>query len=189
MKTILRATLVTLTAAVLTACGGGGGGSSDGEADASSYWTLDEYEYLNGHYSASSSSDASGETVTTYVVSTATMAGGDTSNGAYSGSSLAFILKGSPDAGVFTVVPDRQTFLDTDVSVAPIVVEATVGINTTTGASQYRATSGSVEVSVDESGDLHFSSVGSLPATKAMDVQGGVDDAPASTTLEIVDAY
>jgi hypothetical protein len=188
MTKIFRAFIVTLASAILTACGGGSESNSS-DADPTSYWTMDSHQYINGGHSAVSTSSPNGVLVTTAVVSTATLSGGDTSNGAYSGSALTFAFKGEPVTGVYTVVPDRASFVAADVSAAPILVEVTVGVATTTGTSQYTASSGQVHVTRDTSGVYHFTSVATMPAAKTVDVLGGVAGAPATMTLTIVDAY
>lgn len=189
MTKIFRAGIVTLATAILTACGGGGSSTSSTDANPTSYWTMDSYQYINGGNSAVSTSSPNGVLVTTAVVSTATLSGGDTSNGAYSGSALTFAFKGTPLTGVYTVVPDRATFVAADASTAPILVDVTVGVATTTGSTQYTASSGQVHVTRDTSGTYHFTSVAVMPAAKTINVLGGVAGAPATMTLTIVDAY
>jgi hypothetical protein len=191
MKNIISAGIVMLAAAMtLTACGGGGSdSSSSGSSDSSSYWTMDSHNYVNGGYSAVSTSSSTGTLVTTAVVSTATLNGGDNSNGAYSGSALTFAFKGSPVDGIYTVVPDRASFVAADVATAPILVDVMVGVAVNTGSTQYTASSGKVYVTRDTSGGYHFSSVAAIPAAKTVDVLGGVAGAPTSMALTIVDAY
>lgn len=189
MKKNIRLGLLVLATAVLSACGGGGSSSSSSGTNPASYWTMDSHHYINGGNSAVSTSSGTGTLVTTAVVSTATLSGGDSSNGAYSGSALTFAFKGTSVTGIYTVVPDRAAFLAADVSTAPMLVEITVGVATTTGSSQYAATSGQVQVTRDTSGGYHFATVAAMPTTKRLDMLGGVAGAPAAMALTIVDAY
>jgi len=189
MTKIFRAGVVTLATAILAACGGGGTESTSSGPSPTSYWTMDSHTYTNGGNSAVSTSSTAGVLVTTAAISTATLSGGDKSNGAYSGSALTFAFKRTPPTGVYTVVPDRAAFLAADVATAPILVDVTVGVATTTGSTQYTASSGTVHVTRDTSGTYHFSSVAAMPAAKTVDVLGGVAGAPSTMTLAIVDAY
>ena len=190
MNKTIRTGLVTLATAILTACGGGGGSeSSTSSSNPTSFWTLDSYQYINGGNSAVSTNSVTGAVVTTAVISTATVSGGDSSNGAYSGSALSFSFKGTPVTGVYTVVPDRTSFVAADISTSPILVDVTVGIARTTGSSQYTASSGQVHVTRDTSGTYHFTSVAAMPTTKTLDVLGGVAGAPVSMPLAVIDAY
>jgi hypothetical protein len=191
MKNIIWAGVVVLAAAMtLSACGGGGSDSSGSRSsNPSSYWTMDSHNYVSGGHSAVSTSSSTGTLVTTAVVSTATLSGGDNSNDAYSGSALTFAFKGSPPDGLYTVVPDSASFVAADVAMAPILVDVTIGVAVNTGSSQYAASSGKVYVTRDTSGGYHFSSVAAMAAAKTVDVLGGVAGAPTSMTLTIVDAY
>lgn len=190
MTKLFRTGIAMLATVILAACGGGGSSteSSPSGTNPTGYWTMDSYQYINGGHSAVSTSSPNGVLVTTAVVSTATVSGGDSSNGAYSGSALTFAFKGTPATGVYTVVPDRASFVAADVSTAPILVDVIVGAATTTGSSQYTALSGQVHVTRDASGNYHFASVAAMPAAKVVDVLGGVVGAPATMTLTIVDA-
>ena len=190
-KMIRTAVAMSVATVILTACGGGGGeGSHSGDTDPASYWTMDSHRFINGGHSAVSTNSMNGVPVTTAVVSTATLSGGDSSNGAYSGSALTFAFKGAPLTGIYTVVPDRATFMAADVSTAPILVDVTVGLATTTGSSsQYSASSGQIHITRDTSGNYHFASVAPMPTRKTLDVLGGVAGAPAAMPLAIVDAY
>lgn len=191
MKMAIRAGLIALAAGVLTACGGGGGGdsSSSGSPRAPSYWTMDAYTYNNGGHSAQSTNSVGGETVTTAVVSTATLSGGDTSNGAYSGSALSFVFKGTPIDGIYTLVPNTAAFVAADAATAPMLLEVTLGVAVNTGGTQYIASTGKVQVTRDGSGTYHFATVGPVATNKTIDVQGGVAGAPASMALTVYDAY
>lgn len=189
MTKILRAGVFMIATAVLTACGGGGSSSTSSGANPTSYWTMDSYQYINGGNSSVSTSSPNGVPVTTAAISTATLSGGDKSNGAYSGSALTFAFKGSPAGGIYTVVPDRATFVAADPATSPILVDVTVGVATTTGSTQYSATAGKIQVTRDTANTYHFNSVAAMPATKTVDLLGGVAGAPASMTLTIIDAY
>jgi hypothetical protein len=178
-----------LIAAVLSACGGGGGGDSSNGADPTSFWEMDTHKYTNGGHSEVSSSSINGAIVTKAVVSTATLAGGDTSDGAYSGSVLTLSFKGTPVGGIYSVVPDQAAFDAAGASTAPMLIAIAIGTSTTTGSSQYYATAGQVRVTKDASGTYHFESVGNHPTTKTMDVLGGVSGAPAMMSLIISNAY
>lgn len=186
----LRTCLVVAGAAlVLAACGGGGGDSTPAAGGATSWWTLDTHTYVNGGNSAQTVGSGS-DPITVAVISTATTAGGDTSNGAYSGSSLSFSFKGT-SAGTYVVAPDRATFVSTPASANLIFVEATVGIAVTTGSSVYTASSGSVQVSRDGAGKYHFDTdtVVGIPTARTMDLLGGVAGAPNTMRLIVRDAY
>jgi hypothetical protein len=188
--TSMRASCVAvLSALALAACGGGGGDSTPAASGATSWWMLDSRTYVNGGNSAQSTTPGANPT-TVAVMSTATIAGGDTSNGAYSGSSLQISFKGA-SAGTYTVAPDRETFVNTPASANPIFVEATVGIAVTTGSSVYTASSGAVQVTLDSAGKYHFDTdtVVGLPTARTMDVLGGVVGAPATMRLLIRDAF
>ncbi len=149
---------------------------------------MNAYTYANGGFSAQSTGRVGDRPVTVVAVSTATMAGGDASNGAYSGSALTFSFAGTTP-GTYTVVKDKATFIAADPLTNPIVVESNVGIGVTTGATLYTAASGQVTISKDTAGKFHFDSVAALPAAKTLDVLGGVAGAPAAMALTIHDAY
>lgn len=180
--------LITLASiVVLASCGGGDNGSSVAPA-ASSFWTMDAYSYQDGGYSATSTSVIGTSPVTVAVVSTATLDGGDTANGAFSGSSISFSFVGTT-AGIYQVVPSKTALVTADPTTLPIVVESTVGVAVTTGSTLYTASSGQVKVSIDSAGKFHFDSVGSLPTAKTLDVSGGVAGAHGSMSLTIHNAY
>lgn len=193
MKQVIRAGVSLLVVVSLAACGGGGGAEGAHESPASpsaaNYWTLDSHRYVDGGHSSKSTSTSTGVAVTTVVVSTATTSGGDASNGAYSGSSLSFVFKGSPVDGIYTLVPSQDAFIAADVATSPMLLNANVGVAVTTGSTQYTAASGTVRVTQDGSGQYHFSTVNSVPAIKTLDVLGGVVGAPNTMNLTIVDAY
>lgn len=184
-----RRLAVVITATLLAACGGGGGDSSPAAAGPTSWWTLDSHTYVNGGHSSQSTTPGTNPT-TVAVISTATTAGGDSSNGAYSGSSLSFSFKGT-SAGSYVVVPDRATFVSTPATSNPILVEVDVGIAVTTGSSVYTASSGAVQVSRDAAGTYHFDTdtVVGVPTAHTMDVLGGVAGAPATMRLVVRDAF
>jgi hypothetical protein len=174
--------------AILAACGGGGddGGSSTPPA---SYWTLDAHTFVNGGNSAVTTNLTGPRPLTVAAVSTATLEGGDKSNGAYSGSSISFSFAGTT-AGVYQVTADKRALLNTsDLTTRPIVVESNVGIAVTTGSTLYRASAGQVQVTIDSAGKYHFDSVGPITTDKTLDVNGGVIGAPASMALVIHDAF
>lgn len=125
MTKILRAGVLMAAAAVLTACGGGGSSSNSSGTIPTSYWTMDSFQYNNGGNSSVSTNPSNGVPVTTAVISTATLSGGDKSNGAYSGSALTFAFKGTPAGGIYTVVPNRAAFVAADPATAPILVDVT----------------------------------------------------------------
>lgn len=172
----------------LASCGGGGDDGSSSAPAATSYWTLDTYSYQNGGFSATSTTTLGTTPVTVAVVSTATLNGGDKSNGAFSGSSLSFSFKGTT-AGIYQVVASTTALVAADPTTLPIVVQTTVGTAVTTGSSVYTASSGQVKVSTDTAGKFHFDSVGALPAAKTQDVLGGISGAAAAMNLTIHDAY
>lgn len=200
-KAFIRTGLAIVITTILTACGGGGGGdtpississnnsSSSNRSNPTSYWNMDSYEYINGGYSGVSTNIIGGVPVTVAVISTATLSGGDSSNGIYSGSVLAFSFKGTPAAGVYTVVPNRAAFAAADISTSPMLVEVDVGVARNTGSSHYVALSGQVQATRDTAGAYHFTSVALMPAAKTLDVLGGVAGAPSAMALSIVDAY
>ncbi len=184
--------LLAASSALFVSCGGGGGGESTPPASApippSSYWKMDSFFYANGGNSAQSTNVVGSKTLTVAVVSTATLSGGDTSNGAYSGSALtlSFIQAGP---GTYNIVPDRSTLINGTTTVNPITVESNIGIAVTTGSSLYAASSGQITVTRDSGGKYHFDSVGAVPTTKTISVLGGVSGAPATMLLSIKDAF
>lgn len=182
-------------AALLTACGGGGGDDGDTSvvtptptAPGTSQWTMDAHTYVNGGHSAQSSATIGDTVHTVVVVSTATTSGGDTANGAFSGSALTFTFPRG-EAGTYTVVGDRAAYLAAAALTKVIHVQSNVGIAVTTGATLYTATTGQVVVTRDSAGTLHFSTSAPVRTEKTLEVQGGVDDAPATMTLTVTDAY
>lgn len=184
----IRNGLAVLTVSLLAACGGGGDSSSSG-VQPSSYWTMDSYSYTNGGQSAQSSATVGGKPVIVVVVSTATTTGGtDTTNGKFSGSSLAFSFAAN-GPGVYNLVPSQAALAAADAATMPMVVESTVGIAVTTGTTLFTAASGQVKVTQGSDGKYHFASVGVLPATKTVDTNGGVAGAPNSMALTVHDAY
>jgi len=188
MNNPLSKTLALIASVALAACGGGSDSSSDPvAATPSSYWTMDSHTYVNGGFSSQTTSTVGSRQITVAAISTATLAGGDTSNGAYSGSalSISFVAKG---AGTYTVVPDTAALLASDPATNPMVVQSNVGIGVTTGATLYTASTGQVTVIVDSAGKYHFDSVGTLPTAKTIDVLGGVAGAPGSMALTVHDA-
>jgi len=189
MNDRLSQTLALVASIALAACGGGGDSSSNlAAATPSSHWTMDSHTYVNGGFSAQSTSTVGGQPITVAVISTATLAGGDASNGAYSGGSLSisFVAHG---AGTYNVVPDTAALLASDPASNPMVVQSEVGIGVTTGATLYAVSTGQVTVTLDSDGKYHFDSVGVLPAAKTLDVLGGVTGAPASMALTVHDAF
>lgn len=192
MKRALRTVLIAATAVTLSACGGG---SSSPEVPvkarpaATSYWTMDSNNYINGGNTAQSTSSSTGTLITTVVVSTATINGGDQSNGAYSGSSIAFAFKGTPSDGIYTLVQDQSAFLAADPTTAPMLVNVNIGLAVTTGSSQYTATAGTVHAIRDQDGIYHFTTVAPVFVTKTLDVSGGVAGSPNVMTLNVADAY
>ena len=187
MKSLSLKLFAFASIVVLASCGGGGDDGASNPA-ATSYWTMDAYSYQNGGSSATSTAAIGTTPVTVAVVSTATLNGGDKSNGAFSGSSLSFSFKGTA-AGIYQVVASKAALVAADPTTLPIVVENTVGIAVTTGATLYTASAGQVKVTVDSAGKFHFDSVGALPTVKTQDVIGGVTGALASMSLTIHDAY
>lgn len=187
MTKTLRKALAVAAAVMLASCGGGG---SDGSSSTSptSYWTMDSFNYVDGGFSSQATASIAGKPVTVVAVSTATIAGGDTSNGAYSGGSLSFSIVGAA-GGTYNVVPSKTALVSADPATNPIVVESNVGAAVTTGSTLYTAASGQVTVTLDANGKYHFASVAPLATTKTLDVLGGVAGAPASMTLTIHDAY
>ncbi len=187
----------------VTACGGGGGdgtpvGGDGGEVApppaADSYWTMDSHTYLNGGHSQQTAATlGDGRPYTIVVVSTATLAGGDQSNGAYSGGGLNFTFLGSAP-GTYTVVPDRPALLAAPDGSKAIFIESMVGIGSETGVSTgastlYTAASGQVEVTKDAAGVYHLSTPDELRTVKTLDVEGGVSGAPATMQLKIHNAH
>jgi len=180
---------------LVTGCGGGGDDGTPGGGEvtpplpaADSYWTMDAHTYLNGGHSEQAPATLGGRPHTIVLVSTATLAGGDQSNGAYSGSSLAFTFLGNA-AGTYTVVPDRPSLLAAPDGSKVIFIESMVGIAVTTGATVYAAASGQVEVTKDAEGVYHLSTPDELRTVKTMDVEGGVSGAPATMQLKIHNAH
>ncbi|RRS01194.1 hypothetical protein EIP75_21710 [Aquabacterium soli] len=192
MKRALEILLLATAAAVLTACGGGGNAPEvkvQSRPTATSYWTMDANNYVNGGNTAQTTNSGTGTLVTTVVVSTATLNGGDQSNGAYSGSSISFVFKGTPPDGIYTLVQDQAAFLAADPLTAPMLVTVNVGVAVTTGSSQYTAQSGTIHVTRGSDAVYHFTTVAPVFATKTLDVSGGVAGAPNVMTLNIADAY
>jgi hypothetical protein len=192
MKTIPKL-LGAIACAALISCGGGGDGGSSPSPNApaapTSYWTMNAYSYTNGFFSSQTTSTLSnGKQLTVAAISTATLSGGDTTNGAYSGSALTLSFLGSAP-GTYNIVGDQSTLINSLPSANPIYVESNVGVAVTTGATLYAATSGQITVTRDSAGKFHFSSVTALPTTKRLDVLGGVAGAPATMNLTIHDAY
>lgn len=149
---------------------------------------MDSFNYVDGGFSSQSTATIGGKAVTVVVVSTATIAGGDTRNGAYSGGSLSFSFLGTA-GGTYTIAPSKAALVSADPATNPIVVESNVGVAVTTGSTLYTAASGQVTVTLDANGKYHFASVAPLSTTKTLDVLGGVAGAPASMALTIHDAY
>ena len=168
----------------VTACGGEG----TPPPTADSYWTMDSHTYMNGGHSEQQPATIAGRQYTIVLVSTATLAGGDQSNGAYSGGSLHFTLLGSAP-GIYTVVPDRAALLAAAEGSKAIFIESMVGIAVTTGSTVYTPASGQVEVTRDTDGVYHLSTPDELQAVKTMDVEGGVSGAPATMRLKIHNAH
>ncbi len=189
---VTKVLLATMMSLVIVSCGGGGGGGGGG-GDASSptptsYWSMDEYVYVNGGNSAQSDGTVGTRPVTIVAVSTATTGKDAASQGAYYGSSLTFSFVGTVP-GIFNVAPNATAFISANQLTKPILVESNVGTGVTTGASLYTASFGQVEITKDDSGKLHFASLGALAATKTLDVAGGVADAPLTMQLTIHDAH
>jgi hypothetical protein len=184
MKTRIMLCAMSL---VVASCGGGGGGGESSSTPAS-FWSMDGHTYTSGGYSTQSDGALGGHPVTIAVVSTATLAGDDKSNGAYSGSALTFSFAGGVP-GTFNVVKDKATFVSADPSTSPILVESNIGIAVTTGATLYTATSGQVAITRNADGKLHFDSVTALPADKTLDVSGGISGAPRTMALTIHNAF
>jgi hypothetical protein len=172
-----------LALASLVACGGGSSGT-DTSATPNGYWTMGTHRYVDGGYSAASTT---AQGFTADAVSTATLSTNEANNGAYSGSVVSFLFLGTA-AGVYTVVADEATLINTPAASNPMVVQAVVGAAVATGSTQYTAASGQVTVTLDSAGKFHFSSVGTLPTVKTLDVHGGVSGAPAALTLSVFDA-
>lgn len=187
MRSIVLRLLAVASILLLSSCGGGGNDEASAPA-ATSYWTMDAYAYRNGGNSATSTAAIGALPVTVVAVSTASLNGGDKSNGAFSGSALSFSFKGTA-AGIYQVVASKAALVAADPATLSIFVESTVGIAVTTGSTLYAASSGQVQVTVDSAGKFHFASVGALPAAKTQDVLGGVVGAPASMNLTVHDAY
>ena len=185
VKIVALATAMTL----LFGCGGGGGGGGSAMSLPTSYWTLDSHTFVDGGYSTASTNLIGGRPVTVAIVSTATLAGGDKNNGDYSGSLISFTFGGTA-AGIYQVTADKNALSSTyGLTTLPIIVESMVGIAVTTGATQYRGSTGQVKVTIDGAGKYHFESIGPITAAKTLDVKGGVVGAPASMALNIYDAY
>ena len=160
---------------------------------ATSYWTMDGYTYENGGNSAQKATTLStpgcGEVpMVIAIVSTATLSGGDTKNGAYSGSAVTFDLLGA-SPGIYNLVPSEEVLIESNPANHPIYMTTQIGVGVNTGSSVYTATSGQVKVSQDSAGKYHFDTVTPLTVSKTQDVLGGVAGAPATMTLTIVDAY
>ena len=144
MKTPLLAPVAIVSTALLIACGGGGGGVAPlvtAPPAPTSFWTMDSFTYVNGGFSSQSTSINGGKNLTVAVVSTATLAGGDQKNGAFSGSSLSFAFVGGR-AGTYNIVPNLSTLINGTTTTSPTSVEVNVGTAVTTGSSLYSATSG-----------------------------------------------
>ena len=188
MNRILGRTLLVIGAIGLASCGGGGGDDSPTTQQATSFWTMDAYRYVNGGNSAQTTSPVGGRPLTIVVASTATLSGGDKSNGAYSGSSISFAFS-STGPGTYNIVRDSTALLNSPVQANAMTIESVVGIGVTTGSSKYAATSGQVVVSQDAAGKFHFQSVGSLPTNNTQDVLGGIVGAPATMALVIRDVF
>lgn len=182
--------LAVAASVILASCGGGGGGESEGEGAATfGFWTMDSYQYQSGGNSSVSSTKFNTRTVTVAALSTATISGGDQSNGAYSGSSLTFSLNNAI-AGVYTVTSDKAALSNEDATLPNlVVVESVLGIARTSGSTSYIGQSGTVRVTIDENGKYHFDTAGAVvPMAKQLDVLGGVAGAPAGMSLVVQDA-
>ena len=183
LKINLKTILVLLSVAVISACGGGGGGDSSTSTSIASvptsFWKMDAFTYVNGGFSASSAASIGAVPVTVVSISTATLSGGDLSNGAYSGSGLTFSISGS-GPGIYNITPSKQAFVEA-IEAAPtvkaIVVEVNIGTGVTSGSSMYTAAAGQISVSVDSAGKYHFDSIAPINTTKTLDVLGGVSGA------------
>lgn len=193
MKNIRRLSLVALASALLlSACGGGGDDPAAPTASPpvpTSYWDMDAYRYVNGFNSVTTSNivgDIPDYTVA--AISSVTTTPTSSSNlGAYTDSALAFQLIGSAP-GTYTVAPADQLKQKTR-SNNYIAVQSDIGIGVTTGSTRYVATSGTVTVTKDSHGIMHFTSATPLTMVKTLDILGGVAGAPNTMTLNIVDAY
>lgn len=187
----IAGSLLGACALFLSACGGGGGGG-DGEASRpSSYWSMDGYVYVNGGHSATTTTprDSAGNVIQLTATSTATVSGGDSSNGSYSGSAVNFMYY-PLGAGTYTVVSSREVLVATPPTSRAIFVETTVGVATTSGSTQYQSRSGgSVSISVDSAGSYHFATPSPLLMGKHLEVGGGIVGAPASMELSLFDVY
>lgn len=192
MKRALLFAALASTISLMTACGGGSNDpvvTQNARPAATSYWTMDANNYINGGNTVQTTNAGTGALVTTVVISTATLNGGDRSNGAYSGSSISFIFKGTPVDGIYTLVQDQSAFLSASPTTAPMLVIVNVGIAVTTGSTLYTALSGTVHVTSDGDGVYHFTTVAPVFASKTLDVSGGVAGSPNVMTLNVADAY
>ena len=177
--------------ALLISCGGGGGGSAPVAAAQpvqTSFWTMDTFKYVNGGFSSQSSSSNGGKNLTIAVVSTATLAGGDQNNGAFSGSTLSFTFVDG-GTGTYNIVPNLSALINGTATISPISVEVNVGTAVTTGSSLYAAVSGQITVTRDSAGKFRFDSLGTIPTSKKLDVAGGVSGSLPTMMLTIKDAF
>lgn len=183
--------LAVAASVILASCGGGGGGESEGEGAAPTFgsWTMDSYQYQSGGNSAVSSTKVGARTITVAALSTATISGGDQSNGAYSGSSLTFSMNNTA-AGVYTVTADKSVLSDeATAAMNLVVVESVLGIARTTGSTSYIGQAGTVRVTIDDAGKYHFDTAGAVVTmAKQLDVAGGVAGAPGGMSLVVQDA-
>ena len=176
---------------LLISCGGGGGGSAPVTAAPlapTSFWTMDSIKYVNGGFSSQSSSSNGGKNLTIAVVSTATLAGGDQNNGAFSGSTLSFAFVDG-GTGTYNVVPNLSALINGTATTSPISVEVNVGTAVTTGSSLYAAVSGQITVTRDSAGKFRFDSLGTIPTSKKLSVAGGVSGSLPTMMLTIKDAF
>lgn len=136
----------------------------------------------------SSGVDVGDGTIGVLVVSTAN----DTSNGAFSGSGLNFThtLQGS---GVYrvTTLTEVITADSEDETAKLIVINGTVGTGTNTGTTGYGSSenNGFVIAVVDDAGLYHFSTDQPLTLDQTLEVDGGVEGAPASFALEMTNIF
>lgn len=145
---------------------------------------MDSYQYVRG---ASSIGVATigGKPLTAAAIGT-TYEGPE--NGIYTGSSISFTFIDT-GLGVYNVVPRTVFSTETADVNRTMVVESNVGIGVTTGATLYTAQSGQITVTRASDGTYRFSTVGSLPTIKTLDVLGGVAGAPAAMALAVYEAF
>ena len=147
-------------------------------------WSVGSYNYVGGASSAgytnSSNSDIGSLAVTTAF---------DTSNGDYSGSGITIThtLKG---AGVYSL---NENLSEDNFSHKRIDMRVTVGTGIIHpnggGAVLYRATSGTIKVTIDSNGKYHFTTTSPITLSDPLFVGNGIPGSPETFSFTMNNIY